>query len=134
MTAEEANKKETGKGDIWLQEWLKDRRAYFEPQFNREFTKYSNKSIDEKTKYVLIIHTVYTEPGFYALLAGGEKARISLEITVVDSTDSNQVIAKISLEDVKEGIYKEPGGNYAVAGRVAAAYAKSGKILGKFIK
>ncbi len=130
-TTEKYNDKQAGKGDTWAKDWVDDRRDKFEPQFNGEFTKYSDKTIDPKAKYTLIVHTYYTEPGFNIGFVR-HNSEISVDVTVVESANPSHVIAKISIE-------KAPGAaifenDFDTSQRIMAAYAQAGRVCGVFIK
>lgn len=126
---DEYNKKEAGKGDVWAKEWIDNRKNFFDPEFNKLFQKYSNKTISDKAKYTLICHTVYTEPGFFGTMLVSKSTRISIEVTVVESADSSHLIAKLSMEKVDASET-----HYDAATNIKWAYHHAGKILGDFVK
>jgi hypothetical protein len=127
---EEYNKKEPGKGDSWSQAWVSDRKHEFEPNFIDLFEKHSEMLVSKKpTKYTMIFHTTFTEPGYNAYVTR-KNAEIDAEVTIVETENRSNVIAVIS-------IHKAPGrtfgGNdYATGDRIRECYADAGKYLGKF--
>ncbi len=126
------DKKEPGRGDKWEQNWKDDRQERFEPQFRELFSKYAEMStVGEDSPYTLIFKTIKTEPGWNIGISRAP-AFIDAEAWIVDSTDKNKVIAKIT-------IMKAPGRDfmgydYETGARLQEAYAKAGKELGAFIK
>ena len=128
---DEYNKKEAGKGDTWAKKWVEDRTQRFEPKFDELFSKNTDFKIDNKAKYTLILHTIFTEPGFNAI-AIRKSAYINAEILIVETANKSKVLAKLSID-------KSPGnamwGNdYDTGERISESYAKAGKSLGKYIK
>ena len=128
---EEYNKKEPGRGDNWAKAWVSDRGFRFEPKFNELFEKYSELSIKKDSKYTLIFHTTFTEPGFNVGV-WKKNAEINGEAWLVETANHSNVIAKISVEKVPGRSFW--GGDYDTGERIAECYADGGKALGKFIK
>ncbi len=131
---EEYNKKEDGRGDKWAKMWTEDREKRFEPKFEELFNKYLNKKdvIAEQNnrdaEYTLILHTYFTEPGYYIGISSAP-ASINCEAIFVKTSNPNTVLAKI---DIK----KSPGNSGAgwdTGERIKEAYAKTGKELAKFL-
>lgn len=128
---EEYNKKEAGKGDKWAEAWVADREARFEPKFTELFEEYSKAAISDKAKYTLIFHTTFIEPGFNVGVMR-KNAEINGEVTIVETANPGKVLAKLT-------ITKSPGsqfGGYDFDNgvRIAEAYAKAGKEIGKKVK
>jgi hypothetical protein len=131
---EEYNKKEAERGDKWEKMWTEDRTKRFEPKFEELFCKYLKKKDviaeqnNKDAEYTVIVHTYFTEPGYYIGISQSP-AYINCEILFVKSSDPNTVLAKI---DIK----KSPGNSGAswdTGERIKEAYAKAGKELAKFL-
>jgi hypothetical protein len=128
---EEYNKKEPGRGDEWEKSWISDRKHQFEPKFIELFEKTSGLTIKPGSKYTMIFHTTYTEPG-YNIYITRKSAKIDAEVTIVLTADRSKKIAVISVDNAPGRTF---GGNdYATGDRISESYAVSGKKLGKFIK
>lgn len=50
----EYNSKEPGRGDSWEKNWVRDRKANFEPKFIELFEKSSGMTVSADAKYTLI--------------------------------------------------------------------------------
>ncbi len=128
---EEYNKKEAGKGDRWAESWVADREKRFAPHFKQMFEKQSDilLSEGESEKYTLIFKTTHTETGFNIGIKRRD-AFIDGEALVVEAANPDKVLAKISIDNVPG----RTGGGYDFdAGeRLAEAYEKAGKSLGKY--
>ena len=127
------NKKESGKGNDWEKAWKADRKNRFEPQFKELFAKHSDMNIGDfpSEKYTLIFKTTYTEPGFNIYVTR-KYAEIDGEAWIVETTNPDNVIAKISVQNCPGRTY---GGNdYDTGTRIQESYAVAGKGLGKFLK
>ncbi|MFD2918435.1 hypothetical protein ACFS6H_01865 [Terrimonas rubra] len=128
---EEYNKKEAGKGDKWAESWISDREGRFEPKFTELFTEYSKATVSDKAKYTLIFHTTFIEPGFNIGVMR-KNAEINGEVTIVETANPGKVLAKLT-------ITKSPGAQFGgydfdTGVRIAEAYAKAGKEIGKKVK
>ena len=128
----EYNKKEAGKGDAWEVHWVDDRESRFEPKFIELFEKYSNMDVrsQKDAKYTLIVHTIFTEPGFNVGVMR-KNAEIDVEVLVVDATDKSKVLAKIAADNI-------PGRNFSgydfdTGLRIMESYEMGGKSIAKFI-
>ncbi|MDJ1470652.1 hypothetical protein [Xanthocytophaga flava] len=128
----EYNQKEAGRGDKWAKSWVDDRKNRFEPKFNELFEKHSEIQLSPKgTKYTLIFNTSSTEPGFNVGV-WRKNAEINGEVWVVETSNKNNIIAKISLQ---KALGRTFGGyDFDTGLRIAEAYADAGKAFGKFIK
>ena len=126
------DEKEPGRGDKWEKSWFSDRKDRFEPQFRELFAKHSTLStVGEKAPYTLIFKTTRTEPGWNVGVMR-VPAYINGEAWIVDSSNPDKVIAKIS-------ITRSPGRDawgfdFETGARLQEAYAKAGKEIGGFIK
>lgn len=128
---DEYNKKEPGRGDNWAKSWVADRQYRFEPKFQELFDKYAEINIRKDSKYTLLFHTTFTEPGFNVGVMK-KNAEINAEIWIVETANRGNVIAKITIQNAPGRSFW--GNDYDTGERLAEAYAAAGKALGKFIK
>lgn len=128
----EYNRKESGKGDTWAKDWVGDRKYKYEPKFNELFEKYSEKTTGAKSKYTIIFHTTFIEPG-YNIAISRKNAEINGEAWVVETSNKDHVIAKIRVEK-SPGRAFWSGNDYDTGDRISEAYANAGKAVGKFIR
>ncbi len=129
----EYNKKEAGKGDKWVAAWTEDRETRFEPKFEMLFSKFMDKvdvdaSPNEDAKYTLILHTYFTEPGYYIGISSAP-AMINTEAIFVESKNHDKVLCLI---DMKKAPGRS-GAGFDTGERIKEAYAKTGKSLAKFL-
>lgn len=131
----ELNGKEPGKGDKWLEGWKKNRETRYQPKFEELF----DKSIGGKAtiaqpgsdaKYTMIINTTMIEPG-YNIGISKMPAYINVTFLWVESANKEKILCKQSLYKVAGSQYG--GYDFDVGSRVAESYAKSGKIMGKYL-
>ena len=127
----EYNAKEPGRGDDWEKSWISDRKREFEPKFIELFEKNSSMTIKPNSKYTMIFHTTYTEPG-YNIYVTRKNAKIDAEVTIFLTADRSKKIAVISIDGAPGRTFS--GNDYATGDRISECYAVSGKKLGKFIK
>lgn len=128
---EDYNKKEPGKGDKWAESWVADREKRFAPQFKELFEKHSDMQLAEGTteQYTLIFKTTHTETG-YNIGISRRDAFIDGEAIVVETASPEKVIARISIDNVPGRTGS--GYDFDTGGRLAEAYEKAGKSLGKY--
>ncbi|MBS1946464.1 MAG: hypothetical protein JST47_01745 [Bacteroidetes bacterium] len=129
---EEYNKKEAGRGDNWAEAWVSDRKHDYEPSFIELFEKNSDMTVSMKpTKYTMIFHTTYTEPG-YNIYVSRKNASIDAEVKIVETANRSNVVAVISIRRAPGRTF---GGNdYDTGIRIKECYADAGKYLGKFFE
>lgn len=131
--SQEYNKKEPGKGDEWVKSWKNDRSSRFQPKFEELLNKYTeNLGLEfrggvSKTGIVMLVKTTFTEPG-YNVYVSRAPAKINLEL--IFKKDGTE-LATITLVGAPGSIYG--GYDFDTGVRIAEAYAKAGKELGKFI-
>jgi hypothetical protein len=133
----EKNEDEPGSGDKWYKQWKSDRTERFQPRFEEFFNdqlKKVNLKIDsdsEDAKYMIILETTSTEPGFNVGVMR-RPAWISVEIVFVEIANPEKELAKLI---IKKAMQKKgaAGFDFDVAYRVEYAYAQCGKQLGKYI-
>lgn len=122
----EGNAAEAGKGDKWKTDWFDKRYNAYEPAFEELFNKYAEKtglscSKDAKdAAYILNVHTVFTDVGYY-IGVSSKPSFISAEITFTKAS-SGEKVAVIFVE-------KCPG-----VGGIKESYAKLGKSLAAYLE
>lgn len=127
----EMNQKEPGKGDAWAEHWVAERKESYEPKFKQVFEKYSEKKIDSASKYKLIFHTTFTEPGFNtgAILVH-KNPEISGEVWIVETNDTTKAPLKFTIE---KAVGRE-GYEFDTGRHLDGAYAVAAKEIGLFLK
>src|SRR5690606_27551475 len=77
----EYNKKESGKGDAWEQNWIEDRATRYQPQFEELFNKHGKIELGNypQETYTMIVKTSFVEPG-YNIAISRKNAEIDGEI------------------------------------------------------
>jgi hypothetical protein len=131
--SEEYNKKEPGRGDQWIQAWKNDRPTRFQPKFEELLNKYTENlgpvfgNGASGTPVVMVVKTTFTEPG-YNVYVSRAPAMINLEI----------ILKKDGAEAAKITLVGAPGATFGgydfdTGTRIAEAYAKGGKELGRFM-
>lgn len=128
---EEYNKKEPGRGDNWAKSWVADRKNRFEPKFDELFTKYSELSLNKNSKYTIIFHTTFLEPGFNIGISR-KNATVNGEAIIVETANKDKVLAKISVDKAPGKSFM--GNDYDTGGRLSECYATAGRAIGKFVK
>ena len=128
---EEYNKKEAGKGDKWADSWVADREKRFAPHFKEQFEKQASIQIADgnNEKYTMIFHTTHVETGFNIGITRRD-AYIDAEVIVVESANPDKVLAKMTIDNIPG----RTGGGYDfdTGERLAEAYEKAGKTVGKY--
>jgi outer membrane lipopolysaccharide assembly protein LptE/RlpB len=124
------NKKEAGRGDMWAMDWVGDRKTKFEPKFNELLTD-NGFNVQSTAKYTVIFHTIATEPGFNVYMMK-KNAEIDAEVTIVETANKSNVIAKISVMNAPGRTFW--GGDFDTGVRIQECYATAGKYLAKFLK
>lgn len=128
---EEYNKKEAGKGDAWAASWKNDRESRFEPKFIELFKTNTGMTVVADAKYTMIVKTVSIEPGWNIGISR-KNAEIDLEIWIVETANKSNKLASFTINNVPGGTAF--GYDFDTGTRIAEAYAKAGKSLGKFFK
>ncbi len=126
------NEKEAGRGDKWAKSWVADRNGRFAAQFQEEFEKQSDMKLvsNPSAKYTMIVHTTHTETG-YNIGISRRNAYIDGEITIVETANPSNVIATIMVDNSPgRDVF---GYDFDTGARLAEAYAKMGKEVGKLI-
>lgn len=129
----EYNEKESGRGDLWEDNWLKDRITTYEPNFEKNFNNtFRNKEInitvtsDVQAKYTMIFITTFTEPGFNVGIHS-KSAFINATVLFVETNNRNNIMARL--------IISKSIGNtsYDAEERIGAAYTVAGWKLARTI-
>lgn len=127
------NAKEAGKGDTWKKNWVADRKGRFEPQFIELFNKYmEEKQIVEGVdgaKYVVVINTDFTEPGFNVGVVR-RNASVDLSCKIMDITSGEQ-LASIRIRDASANSFW--GTDFDSGFRLQESYGKAGREFAKFL-
>lgn len=133
----EANAKEAGGGDRWLEKWKADRSQRYETKFaelmNKQFTERKaglKLDHDPAAKYTLVLKTTMLEPGFNVGIMR-MPASVSTVAEFYDTKDRSHALAVVT-------ILKAPGRDgmgydFDAGFRLQEGYAKTGKELGGFI-
>jgi len=124
------NEDEAGTGDKWKEAWFNDRPTRYEVKFEELFSNYAeflNSGKEVESDVVMNVHTTFIEPGFNVGVAR-KPALINLEVS----------FSKGGEELVHILILKSPGGgamgyDFDAGFRIAEAYAKAAKSLGKYM-
>lgn len=129
---DEYNKKESGKGDKWVDSWKGDRKRRFEPNFIDLFMKHTPFALGNfpDAQYTMIINTTRTEPG-YNIYISKKNAEIDLTVKIVE-TSSQKVIAEYVVTRAPGRTFG--GFDYDTGLRIEEAYATAGKHFGKELK
>ena len=134
--SDEYNKKTPGKGDQWIHAWKSDRSSRYEPKFEDLLNKNLSKSgvsasPDIKdSKYSIVLHTTFTEPGFYAYVAS-QNAFIDVEVDIVETANPSTSLAKMTIKKIPGRTAM--GEDWDTGTRIEEAYAKCGKQLGAYL-
>ena len=132
------NKSDPGSGDKWAAKWVSNRASTFQPKFEQELNGQINqyrimaKEGQEESKYTLIIHTTFTEPGFNAFVK--KRAEINLTVTLVETSARDKSLAVIDMPEMKnEQELFHYGEAYDTGLRISTCYERAGEKLGKFL-
>lgn len=131
-----ADEDEPGNGKKWLKAWKADRTEHFQPKFIELFNDVmQDKDIEisennEAAKYLMVVKTVFIEPGFNVGVAR-KNAYINLEICFVENGNPDNVLAEFT-------ITKSPGSmafgtDFDTGMRIGEAYAKAAKSFSKYL-
>lgn len=129
----EYNAHKPGKGDEFAKTWEMNKQQAYPKHFIDMFEKncnMSNNNFNEQ-KYSFIVNTHHMEPGVHAGV-GHKIAEISIVIRVVETAYPDKVLAEISISNCPG--WAVMGHEFNAASRLAGAYEKAGKELGKIIK
>jgi hypothetical protein len=123
MSAKDAD--ETGTGEIWRENWLKERTDIYEPRFKQlleELLPDVSAGKDVESAIVMNIHVTYIEAGYYTGTNFAKRpAYVDMTITI---TKEDRELAVVTLYH-STGV----GGMYSGSKRIGEAYAKAAKTL-----
>jgi hypothetical protein len=133
---EDMNKKQPGSGDQWAASWVNDRKERFQPMFEKNFNaKLEDAGVTAKentpdAKYTLVLHTVFTEPGFNVGVTR-KNAYIDMMVDVVETASPDKILASIEMKGLQSVFMM--GYDYDTGGRIQSCYDRAGDYLGKFL-
>ncbi len=119
------------RAEEWHQSWLDDRSNRFEPRFVELLNRYTEdhnilfQPNRDDTRYIMVVNTYYTEPGFYHFRS--KPAEISLNITLVERDDPDNPVVEFDIPSA-EGIATPDTGT-----RLHTAYGTSARLFGRFL-
>lgn len=120
------NEKEAGTGDDWVKRWNTAKTDAFEPNFEikmaEEWKGTMVKRGLDNAKYTLVIHILYTDPGYSIPGVSSADAWLSAGIDVVE-TGSDNVISSLTMERIQGASAAKyiPGMGGAIAGAIDSA-------------
>jgi hypothetical protein len=131
----ELNEKEAERGDSWAMSWVSDREGRYEPKYMEllsEVTAKSGKTFskDGEGEYIMVVHTTKTDPGFNIGITK-KPSYINTKVEFFAPDNRDKALATMTLENV-QGV-SVGGGDFDTGNRIAESYAKSGKIIGKYL-
>ena len=132
---DDAEKRKKGSSERWLKKWNDDRVIFYQPKFIELFDKNlsDRKAIADTVltnqKHELNIHTTFIEPGFNK---NGKRSPALIDViaTISEINNPNEKLV-ISMKGVPG--HEVMGSYYPDHLRIAEAYAKCGKELGKYM-
>ncbi len=133
---EDADKKEKGKGQVWLDGWKGAREKRYQPHFeelmNKQLEKagITTKSGNSGAKYTVILTTTKTEPG-YNIGISKMPAYCDFRVEVVETANKSGIIYSANAFNAPGSQFG--GYDFDVGSRVAESYEKMGKTLGGLI-
>lgn len=124
------------KGEAAWKTWIDIWEQHVETIWNEKFIEGLNKSKKIKfaqnieAKYTLIIHPTWMYAGWNGFIM--QPGKLSADITIVETSNPTNVLASLKADKI-EGIGVKS--DYTMEyGRIAAAYEKTGKEIGKELK
>lgn len=127
------NEKEAGRGDTWQQNWYSDRKERFEPKFIELFNKYMEKvnitAGSEGAKYVIVLNTDFTEPGFNVGVVR-KNASIDMSGKIIKKETGEQVAA-FKIKNASANNFW--GTDFDTGYRIQETYGKAGREFAKFL-
>lgn len=132
----EYNSKEKGKGDGWKEAWYNDRVTRYHPKFEELFNKYisgngMSASVDnDEAKYTIHIKTTWIEPGWNIGISRSS-AYINVSIEIYETKKPDSLTARFSVNKIPGS--DAMGYDFDSGLRISEAYAKLGKIFGKYL-
>jgi hypothetical protein len=130
------NRKEPGSGDTWAKAWVNDRTTRFHPMFIKNFNSAVNACGLTGTEgaadatYTLIIHTIFTEPGFNVGVTR-QNAYINMEADLIETANPSNLLCKIEYLRIQS--VNMMGYDFDTGGRIQSCYDRAGDNIGKVI-
>ena len=125
------NDEEAGTGDKWAAQWVADRAAYYEPEFEKEFNHYGKIKVGNYPgeKFTLVFKPGIIQPGVNFRMAR-KNAYMDAEIWIVETNKPSRVYARLTCENCPgiTGYVTDQGHGrrlqvaYGIAGRELAEY------------
>jgi hypothetical protein len=131
------DEKEPGKGARWEKNWVNARQLAYQPMFEELFGKtitkedgnlIANEDVKD-AKYTMLVHTIFTEPGFNAVVMKKNPYCI-FEISWIDNA-TGKVVAKATNLKAAGVLFGGSEFDFDPANSIKECYAKVGKVLGK---
>ncbi|HTB99667.1 MAG TPA: hypothetical protein VK705_03200 [Ferruginibacter sp.] len=130
------DEKEPGKGERWEKNWVNARQLAYQPSFEELLGKTLTKEKTNATanedvkgaKYTILVHTIFTEPGFNAVVMKKNPYCI-FEISFIDNA-TGKVQAKASVKAAGV-LFGGSAFDFDPANSIKECYAKAGKVIGK---
>jgi hypothetical protein len=134
------NEDEPGRGDTWRENWVNDRAERFEPKFLELFGKYMADGSrngggialtpdDGQTKFIFVVNTYFTEPGFNVGIMR-RNAAVTLDVDVVERA-TGESVARVLVENASANSFS--GLDFDTGFRIQECYAKAGREYAKFL-
>ena len=138
-------KDEADETDLWLNEWKNNKTLLFEPAFLEGFNKVLNKyGVNAKqniadAQYTIQVSTTFIHTGWTlskddefwlgSFIANNE-SEVQLKLLIFEGINKDKIVAKFNATGFFGGErdYSETSG-----ARIASAYTKAGKEIGKFL-
>ncbi len=115
----------------WHANWLNDRTERFEPRFIELLNRYTEDQglVFEEgwddTRYIMVVNTYYTEPGFYHYRS--RPAEIRLNITLFKRAEPENPVVEFDIPTV-EGLATPDTGT-----RLHTAYGTAARLFGRYL-
>lgn len=130
------NKKDAGSGDDWAKAWVADRDNRFHPMFEKNL----NNKLDvvgviarqnaTDAKYTLIMHIVFTEPGYNVGVTRMD-AYINAFVDLVETANPETILGTMEMKGVQS--VNMAGYDFDTGGRIQSCYDRAGDWLGAFL-
>lgn len=121
-------------GEEWHERWVGIRGDRFEPRFVEVLNRYTEEhglKIErgrDDTKYIMMVNTHYTEPGFYTYVRN-KPAEVGMTISLVERDNPDRIIAEYNITEIA-GINAVP----EVGTRIQSAYGQAARVLGRELR